>query len=243
MARAFLIGLVLPLLLTGCGADRADTSPATAEAAPTQSASAAYDPSLTACDLLTPEMVSAEAGVEASAIERTYSSRTSCHYEWEGGKAEIQSVAVAEGADRARQGFEMSYREMSAEEAERASEAIAAEVARRQEAGEVSAEQAELASGLGGAASGEAARKRWVPVEGLGDRALYAGEVRPYQPPGLNRTFYGTSSELAVLHGNLRFEVHGYAAAFDASAPPPPGVVDQNRDFSVALARRVLAAR
>ncbi|MEM1056884.1 MAG: hypothetical protein AAGI52_15275 [Bacteroidota bacterium] len=239
--RAF--PLLLVGLLIGCGSETSD--PGSDSSSDTASASVSVPADLDdrPCDLLPLEDAASILGVEAGAIEQMDIVGT-CTYSAEAGdfadlSVTVNTVEVYETPEEAAESFTLSYREITAEEAAQAAEAIGRQIDQQEADGEITAGQADDADALGGLVSGLAAQTEYESIEGIGERAMYDGTEYQF---GSHRT---VESTLYVQSGNLVFGVNANlfqpTSAEESMAGPDEAAIARNREASIESARAILA--
>jgi hypothetical protein len=197
----------------------------------------------TGCEVLTTEMVSRAAGVDAAELQQLSMGGT-CIYKWEGGEVSLMSLSVRDDARRAGEYFDAAYRTMTPEEAVEASAILQQQIDRQVQDGSLTREQAEMAGSLGGLAASAAATKKLDVVDGIGDRAVYDGTERT-QDTGFMGRITSVESQLGVLLGNVVFDVQAHLSPPDQTmdeirAGPSQEARQRNRELALDVGRAVV---
>jgi predicted flap endonuclease-1-like 5' DNA nuclease len=238
------VALLIPMLaLLGCGDSAAKEVPAAGTA---PHAELLFDQDLrqAGCDVLTAEMVSSVVGVEAAEIRQISVAGGHCTYKWDGGEVSLMSLSVEKDRERAASYFEQANRVMTREEAASGAEALQAQIERQVADGSLTPEQAKMAQSISGLSAAAAATKDLEVIEGIGDRAVYDRTERTMNHGGIFGEVTSVESQLAVLLGNLVFEVQAHFSRpgetmEEIRAGPSQEARQRNREVTLEIGRAV----
>jgi len=238
MNRTTLFVLSLALVLAACGDRPQQADSSSVAAASAESSGELPDP----CDLLTPGMISAQAGVAEGELEWR-SVEDGCVYSWPTGLARFGPMSVFASEAEAEEAFTESFRMMEEDEADemlaRAQSLIDDAVAR----GEITREEALAHRVEAQIRRDEATTVNYESVGGIGDRALYDGTLRSTETPGGGQ-IVSAASNLGVRVRNVVFVIS--ADVIRPEGPealtrgPSDAELRRNREFTLGLGRRVV---
>ena len=189
-----------------------------------------FDDSITRqpCELLTAEAVATVADVSTQALQQHHQAQM-CMYSWDGGSAALVSLRTNSDLNMARLGFELNYRNRTAQEVKESIDALGAEAQRKVAAGEIDVRPEHVETLTSAVTENLSQGLQYEDVSDLGDAASL--EVTQTRTEFEGKTFLSYPNLLAVLVGNLH-----YSVSFSRDGEP-----QIYREETRALAQAVLA--